>query len=140
VEVVGELGRGGDLAGSSGSTASAAWLSGIDVDSFSSAMAPPVTPPSRSFPRGPGGTKQVRGEASLGAGRAAGWGGSFWLAASSSKHQAKRLVTEYAREGTGRVPGGERETKTMATTGRRRQLNPGGWRGGVTNLPLDAHH
>ena len=44
MELVGELGRGGDLAGSSGSTASAAWLSGIDVDSFSSAMAPPVNP------------------------------------------------------------------------------------------------
>ena len=73
MELVGELGRGGDLAGSSGSTASAAWLSGIDVDSFSSAMAPPVNPPSRGFPRGAGGTKQVRGEASLG-GRAGGLG------------------------------------------------------------------
>jgi hypothetical protein len=58
------------LAGSSGSTASAAWLSGIDVDSFSSAMAPPRggPPPSRSFSRGAGGMKRMRGEASLRAG------------------------------------------------------------------------
>jgi hypothetical protein len=67
VEVVGELGRGGDLAGSSGSTASAAWLSGIDVDSFSSAMAPPGSPSSRSSSRG-GWNEADAGVASLRAG------------------------------------------------------------------------
>jgi hypothetical protein len=66
VEVVGELGRGGDLAGSSGSTASAAWLSGIDVDS-SSGMAPAGLPLLEAS-RGAGGTKQMRSQASLRAG------------------------------------------------------------------------
>ena len=116
MEVVGELGRGGDLAGSSGSTASAAWLSGIDVDSFSSAMAPPGSPPSRTFSRGGMRVRRRFGRAS--------WGdGCFWLAASSSKQ--KRLVAEYARDGTGT---GRRERDDESTTsnlvGRSDQVAP----------------
>ena len=120
MEVVGELGRGGDLAGSSGSTASAAWLSGIDVDSFSSAMAPPGSPLLEA-PRGAGGMKQMRVWRRFGLGAAAfGW----------RRVAASKAVGGGVRKGRGNEPGPRTETS------RRRQP----WRGGVTNLPLGVHH
>lgn len=118
MEVVGELGRGGDLAGSSGSTASAAWLSGIDVDSFSSAMAPPGSPLLEA-PRGAGGMKQMRVWRRFGLGAAAfGW---RRVAASKSgwwpSTQGRKLT-----EGRG-----ERDD----------DVNPGS--DGVTKLPFEIH-